>query len=58
MATPRSKYGRSEWNQALKLDPRCDNTISEMDEKKHAELRYMLSHGVRYEFLKPLTVIT
>lgn len=43
----RSKYSRGEWYEALKLDERTHNTISEPDEKKHSEIRYKLSHGVR-----------
>ncbi|RDW74218.1 cytochrome P450-24 [Coleophoma crateriformis] len=35
----RSTYARSEWNEALRLDPRINNSISETDEKKHAEYR-------------------
>ena len=42
----RSTYSRAEWYDAMKFDPRTNNTISEKDEKKHAELRYKLSHGV------------
>jgi hypothetical protein len=42
----RSTYSRAEWYDAMKFDPRINNTISEIDEKKHSELRYKLSHGV------------
>lgn len=42
----RSTYSRAEWYDAMKFDPRINNTISENNEKKHNELRYKLSHGV------------
>lgn len=45
IAAPRSRYNRSEWNQAMKLDNRIDNILSELDEKRHAELRYKTSFG-------------
>jgi hypothetical protein len=46
ITSPRSRYSRTEWNESMKLDPRIDNTISELDEKRHSELRYKVSHGV------------
>lgn len=42
----RSTYSRAEWYDAMKFDPRINNTISEKDEKRHAELRYKLNFGV------------
>jgi hypothetical protein len=42
----RSTYSRAEWYDAMKFDPRINNTISENNEKKHNDLRYKLSHGV------------
>jgi len=42
----RSTYSRAEWYDAMKFDPRINNTISEKDEKKHNELRYKLTHAV------------
>lgn len=42
----RSTYARAEWYDAMKFDPRINNTISEKDEKLHNQLRYQLSHAV------------
>lgn len=45
MNAPGSRWGRSGWYDAMKMDPRKDNVFSTRDEKLHAELKAKESPG-------------
>lgn len=46
MAAPGSKWTRSTWYDAMKLDPRQNNVFSTRDERLHAELKAKEATGV------------
>lgn len=46
MNAPSSKWRRSAWYEAMRLDPRHDNVFSTRDEGLHAELRAKEASGV------------
>ena len=45
MSGARSKYLRSDWYDAMRLDPYVDNVMSQLDNKKHDDLRAKLAPG-------------
>jgi len=46
---PGSRWRRSEWYEAMKLDPRTDTVFSTRDEKVHADLKAKEAGGVGQE---------
>lgn len=47
----RTKYRRSDWYDAMRLDPTKDNVLSMRDDDKHNELRAKMAHGVSWSFV-------
>jgi hypothetical protein len=50
MLAVRTPYKRSDWYDAMRLDPSRDNVLSEKDDVKHNELRAKLAAGVCHPF--------
>jgi hypothetical protein len=46
----RTKYRRSNWYDAMRLDPTKDNVLSMRDDDRHNELRTKMAAGVRLIF--------
>ena len=46
MTAPRSPFRRGHWYKGMGIDARINNTLSEQDERRHAELRAKLLPGV------------
>lgn len=42
----KSPYRRSNWYDALRIDPGHDNVLSERDNEKHSVLRHKMAAGV------------
>ncbi|KIW99911.1 uncharacterized protein Z518_10839 [Rhinocladiella mackenziei CBS 650.93] len=53
MNAPGSRWIRSEWYDAMRLDPRLDSVFSTRDEKVHADLRAKEAGGVNIDTLEP-----
>lgn len=49
----RTKYKRSDWYDAMRLDPTKDNVLSMRDDEKHNELRAKMAAGVSFPSLSP-----
>ncbi|KIW13508.1 hypothetical protein PV08_08696 [Exophiala spinifera] len=45
MLNVRSPYRRSDWYEAIRVDPEHDNVLSERDDERHAMLRSKMSNG-------------
>lgn len=48
MTAARSPYRRGHWYDAMRFDPRINNTLSERDEKRHNDLRSKMMPAVRF----------
>ncbi|SMY26881.1 unnamed protein product [Zymoseptoria tritici ST99CH_1A5] len=54
MNAPGSRWTRSSWYEAMKMDPRQDNVFSTRDEKLHAELKAKEYGGYNSPSIEPL----
>lgn len=46
MLNVRSQYKRSDWYDALRVDPDHDNVLSERNDQRHSMLRSKMAPGV------------